>query len=70
MAVHIAFAEEASQSAANVYMALSRPGPYERDYIRNEMLRVDRMTLRIPRADQQLAELIHHRLGTLDLASH
>lgn len=49
----IAYAQSASQSAINAYVALSRPGPYDRDYIRTELLRVDRRTVRIPRAAYQ-----------------
>ena len=50
---YIAYAESASQSAINAYVALSRPGPYDQDYIRTELMRVDRRTVRIPRAAYQ-----------------
>jgi len=45
-----AYAAGASRSALSAYAALSGPGPYDRENIRNEMLRVDRVTLRIPTA--------------------
>lgn len=47
---HSNYTAGASQSALNAYAALSRPGPYDSEYIRNEMLRVDRVTLKIPTA--------------------
>ena len=47
---YIAYAQYAAESAINAYVALSRPGPYDRKYIRTELFRVDRRTLRIPRA--------------------
>jgi len=50
---YIAYAQSAAESAINAYAALSRPGPYDREYIRAELFRVDRLTLRIPRAAYQ-----------------
>jgi hypothetical protein len=50
---YIAYAQSAAQSAVNAYVALSRPGPYDRDYIKTELFRVDRRTVRIPRAAYQ-----------------
>jgi hypothetical protein len=48
--LHASFVAGASQSALNAYAALSNPGPYDREYIHDEMLRVDRVTLKIPTA--------------------
>lgn len=50
---YIAYVQSAAQSAVNAYVALSRPGPYDRDYIKTELHRVDRITVRIPRAAYQ-----------------
>lgn len=50
---YITYAQSASQSAVNAYVALSRPGPYDQDYIKSELIRVDRRTVRIPRAAYQ-----------------
>ena len=62
---HAEYAERASLSALNAYTALSRPGPYDREYIRNEMLRVNRVTLRIPKA--AYTELLSTgRLGVIE----
>ena len=47
---YVSYAESASESAINAFAALSRSGPYDQDYIRTELFRVDRSTLRIPRA--------------------
>ena len=47
---YVSYAESASESAINAYVALSRPGTYDQNYIKGELLRVDRRTLRIPRA--------------------
>jgi len=44
------YVEGAYQSALNAYAALSGDGPYDREYVRSEMIRVDRITLRIPTA--------------------
>lgn len=40
----------ASQSALRAYSALTAPGPYDHQAIRTDLIRVDRMTLRLPRA--------------------
>lgn len=48
--IHASYVAGASQSALNAYAALSGPGPYNREYIRDEMLRVDRVTLKTPTA--------------------
>ena len=62
---HAAYAERASLSALNAYKALSRPGPYDREFIRNEMLQVNRVTLRIPKA--AYTELLSTgRLGVIE----
>ena len=50
---YITYAQSAAQSAVNAYVALSRPAPYDRDYIKTELVRVDRRTVRIPRAAYQ-----------------
>ena len=47
---YISYAESASDSAINAFAALARPGPYDRDYVRTQLFRVDRSTLRVPRA--------------------
>lgn len=47
---HESFSKSASQSALNAYAALSGAGPYDRETIRHEMLRVDRQSLKIPTA--------------------
>jgi hypothetical protein len=47
---HVSYVAGASQSALNAYAALSVPGPYDREYIHDEMLQVDRVTLKIPTA--------------------
>jgi hypothetical protein len=62
---HIEYARSASQSALNAYVALSKPGPYDKEYIRNEMLRVNRVTLRTPKA--AYTELLSTgRLGVIE----
>jgi len=50
---YVAYAKSASESGINAYVALSRPGPYDREFIKTELLRVDRRTVRIPRAAYQ-----------------
>jgi hypothetical protein len=47
---HASFSESASQSALNAYAALSGAGPYDRETIHHDMLRVDRLSLKIPTA--------------------
>ncbi len=47
---HVQFSKIAAQSALDVYAALSGPGPYDRDRIHNDMLRADRVTLKVPTA--------------------
>lgn len=62
---HVEYAKRASQSALNAYTALSGPGPYDREYIRTEILRVNRVTLRIPKA--AYTELLSTgRLGVIE----
>lgn len=48
--IHASFSENASQSALNAYAALSGAGPYDRETIHHDMLRVDRNSLKIPTA--------------------
>jgi hypothetical protein len=47
---HVQFSERAALSALDAYAALSGPGPYDRDRIHHDMLRVDRVTLKVPTA--------------------
>ena len=47
---HASYVAASSQSALNAYAALSNPGPYDRENIHDEMLRVDRVTLKVPTA--------------------
>lgn len=47
---HASFSEFASQSALNAYAALSGVGPYDHMAIHHDMLRVDRLSLKIPTA--------------------
>lgn len=47
---HVAFSRTAAQSAADAYTALSGPGPYDREKIHGQILQVDRLTMRVPRA--------------------
>jgi len=62
---HIEYVQSSSQSALNAYAALSRPGPYDKEYIRNEILRVNRVTLRTPEA--AYTELLSTgRLGVIE----
>ena len=44
------YAASASQSGIDAYMALSSSGPYDRETIRNDMMRVDRYSVRVPKA--------------------
>lgn len=45
---HAEYSAGAAKSALSSYKALSGSGPYDRDRIHNEMLRIDRITLKIP----------------------
>ena len=47
---YLQFVEIASQSAFSAYRDLSGDGPYERQKTREALLRVDRVTVRIPKA--------------------
>ncbi len=44
------FTANTSQKALGIYKVLSGPGPYDRDRIHNDMVGVDRRTMRLPRA--------------------
>jgi len=44
------YSRGAARSALNAYAALSGPGPWDREKIRTELIRVDRITVRIPTA--------------------
>ena len=45
-----AYVEIATQSALSAYVALAGNAPIDREKVRNEMIRVDRITVRIPTA--------------------
>lgn len=47
---HIAFTKGAAQSALDAYAALSGPGPYDREEIHQQLMAVDRLTMKVPTA--------------------
>jgi len=47
---YTAYAENATRWALKAYAALAGTGPIDREQVRNEMIRVDRITVRIPTA--------------------
>jgi hypothetical protein len=55
----------AAKAALRAYAALSKPGPYDREVIRRDLLSVDRMTLTIPTAGY--TEILN--TGNLDVIS-
>ncbi len=47
---HVSFSRESAQAALDAYAALSGPGPYDREKIHLQLLAVDRLTMKVPRA--------------------
>ncbi len=47
---HVAFSRGAAQSALDAYAALSGPGPYDHEEIHQQLMAVDRLTMRVPTA--------------------